>query len=153
MPNKIAEFKELVTWLIVQLKDGKKIHVGCIGGHGRTGLVFSAMYAEITGKKDAIQFVRKHYCDKAVESKKQIKFLMQHYGVDTAESRSYASTYSSEPISDIGWSKNETYDYNKYFPDSTLGNTGISKDGYFKYSDYDNITITPRNKKRAKFVK
>jgi hypothetical protein len=61
--------------------DGKTVHVGCVGGHGRTGIVISAIVAELTGKKDAIQWVRKHYCKKAVESKAQVQFLMKHYGV------------------------------------------------------------------------
>ncbi len=80
-PTDVPRFKKMVTWLCNQLQDGKTVHVGCIGGHGRTGLVISAIVAEMKGKKDAIQWVRKNYCKKAVESKEQIKFLMKHYGV------------------------------------------------------------------------
>ena len=80
-PTDIVRFKKMVTWLCNQLHDGKTVHVGCIGGHGRTGLVFSAIVAEMLEKKDAIQWVRKHYCKKAVESQEQVQFLMKHYGV------------------------------------------------------------------------
>lgn len=84
-PKDVPRFKKLVTWLCNQLQSGKKVHVGCVGGHGRTGIVLSAVVAEALEKKDAIQWVRKHYCKKAVESKTQIQFLMKHYGVSEVE--------------------------------------------------------------------
>lgn len=86
-PTNLPRFKKLVTWVCTQLQDGKKVHVGCIGGHGRTGTLLAAIVAEMSGKKDypAIQYVRQHYCKKAVESKEQIAFLVKHYGVETAE--------------------------------------------------------------------
>lgn len=80
-PANVPRFKRMVTWIGNQLQQGKTVHVGCIGGHGRTGVVFSAVVAEVLKKKDAIQYVRKHYCKKAVESKSQVEFLMKHYGV------------------------------------------------------------------------
>ena len=85
IPSNLPRFKKLVTWLCNQLQEGKHVHIGCIGGHGRTGTLISAIVAEGAGKKDAIQYVRKHYCKKAVESKEQVKFLMKHYGCSTAE--------------------------------------------------------------------
>lgn len=84
-PTNVSRFKKMVTWLCNQLQDGKRVHVGCIGGHGRTGVVLSAIVAELLGEKDAIQWVRKNYCKKAVESREQVKFLMKHYGVSNAE--------------------------------------------------------------------
>jgi len=84
-PSNVARFKKLVTWICTQLQAGKKVHVGCIGGHGRTGTVLSAIIAEALKEKDAIQWVRKHYCKKAVESKDQVAFLMKHYGVTQAK--------------------------------------------------------------------
>lgn len=83
-PADVKRFKKLVTWLCTQLQDGKTVHVGCIGGHGRTGTVLSAVIAEATGEKDAIGWVRKHYCKKAVESREQVEFLVKHYGVTKA---------------------------------------------------------------------
>lgn len=84
-PANVARFKKLVTWVCNQLHEGKTVHVGCIGGHGRTGTLLSAIVAEALQKEDAIQWVRKHYCKKAVESKVQIAFLMKHYGVSSVE--------------------------------------------------------------------
>lgn len=84
-PVDVERFKKLVTWLGNQLHKGKSIHLGCIGGHGRTGTLLSALVATVMDKQDAIQYVRKHYCKKAVESKAQVQFLMKHYGVTEAK--------------------------------------------------------------------
>lgn len=101
-PVDVPRFKKLVTWLCNQLQDEKRIHVGCVGGHGRTGTVLTAIVAELLGKKDAIQYVRKHYCEKAVESKSQIAFLMKHYGVSEAAPTKQVKTEWSGVA---GWAK------------------------------------------------
>lgn len=80
-PTDVKRFKKLITYLCEQLQAGKRVHVGCVGGHGRTGTVISAIVAQLTGEKDAIQWVRKHYCERAVESQAQVQFLMKHFGV------------------------------------------------------------------------
>jgi len=92
-PKDVKNFKKMITWMVEQLKDGKKIQVGCIGGHGRTGLVLSALVMEAgLVKKHAIQWVRKHHCKDAVESESQVKFLMKHYGVSEADAtKAYVS--------------------------------------------------------------
>jgi hypothetical protein len=83
-PDDEAEFRKLVGWVIRQLQEGKKIHVGCIGGHGRTGTFLAALVATL-GEADAITYVREHYCKKAVEASAQVAFLTQHFGVTPAE--------------------------------------------------------------------
>jgi hypothetical protein len=92
-PSDPAQFKSLIDYLEIQIRSGKKVHVGCIGGHGRTGTVLSALVAQMMGEKDAIQYVRKNYCEKAVESAAQIEFLMKHYGVSKAEGTKDYSDY------------------------------------------------------------
>jgi len=81
VPKDVGEFKKMIEWTAVQLIANKSVHVGCIGGHGRTGLFLAALYKYMTGDVDAITYVRKNYCDKAVESNSQIDFLNQHYGI------------------------------------------------------------------------
>lgn len=76
-----AEFKRMIDWLEEQLHAGKRIHIGCIGGHGRTGLVLAALVKQMTGEEDATTWVRTHHCKKGVESQAQIDFLFDHYGV------------------------------------------------------------------------
>jgi hypothetical protein len=99
-PENVTRFKKMVTWLCNQLHDGKTVHVGCIGGHGRTGTVLSAIVAEVSDTKDAIQWVRTHYCKKAVESKEQVKFLMKHYGVaDAKPTKAFTPLRETGPVS------------------------------------------------------
>jgi hypothetical protein len=81
VPKDPIRFSKMIAWICNQLQKGKKIHVGCIGGHGRTGMVLSAVVAQMTGEKNATEYVRKHYCMKAVESERQVKFLHEHFGV------------------------------------------------------------------------
>lgn len=100
-PEDPESFKKLIEWLSVQLIANKLIHLGCIGGHGRTGLVLAALYKHVTGEADAITYVRKNYCEKAVESKEQVDFLHKHFGITPqpgakAHTRSYTATTSHQ---------------------------------------------------------
>lgn len=85
-PKSPKEFRKMIEWCADQLDDGKKIHVGCIGGHGRTGTFLAALvslYEDLTD--DPIKWVRENHCKKAVESKSQIKFLVKHFGCKKAK--------------------------------------------------------------------
>lgn len=82
-PENPEEFKKLVFWAKTQLEAGKKIHCGCIGGHGRTGTFLAALVSQF-GELDAINYVRKNYCQKVVESNAQVKFLADHFGIKPA---------------------------------------------------------------------
>jgi hypothetical protein len=87
-PKQPAEFKKLVGWAKKQVEAGLKVHCGCVGGHGRTGMFLAALVSEF-GEPDAISYVRKNYCTKAVESSSQVKFLGDEFGilkVDAAKS-------------------------------------------------------------------
>lgn len=81
-PRDVESFTKLIDWLAMQLIAKKKVHIGCIGGHGRTGTVLSALVSVIMGEKNAIEYVRKNYCHKAVESHEQVEFLIKHFGVE-----------------------------------------------------------------------
>ena len=79
-PSDADEFKKLVSWTVKQLQAGKKVHCGCIGGHGRTGTFLSALVAQMAPSvTDPISFVRENYCHKAVESSEQVEFLVKHF--------------------------------------------------------------------------
>jgi hypothetical protein len=84
-PKDADSFMKLIEYLKQCLCIGKKVHIGCIGGHGRTGTVMAALVAHMTGEKDATTYVREHYCKKAVESKSQIAFLKKHFGITPAK--------------------------------------------------------------------
>ena len=78
-PSDSKEFLELIEYLCDQANGGAKIHIGCIGGHGRTGIVLAAMVALMTDELDPIGYVRTQYCKKAVETDEQVAFLVKHY--------------------------------------------------------------------------
>ena len=79
-PTKVEDFRSLVTWTKGKLEEGLKVHAGCIGGHGRTGMFLAALVSEF-GEKDAFNYVRKNYCHRAVESQVQMDFLASEYDV------------------------------------------------------------------------
>ena len=83
-PKDAVSFIKLIEWLVAEIRLGKKVHIGCIGGHGRTGTVLAALVAIMENRTDAISYVRKHYCTKAVESEKQIEFLMKYFSQEKA---------------------------------------------------------------------
>lgn len=83
IPNNVPKFVDLIDVIVAALGQGKKVHVGCIGGHGRTGLVLAAVVAKlgIAGKEnDAIGWVRENYCKRAVETTAQENFLVVNFG-------------------------------------------------------------------------
>lgn len=80
-PKDVASFRKLVEYIKGQLGEGKTVHCGCIGGHGRTGTLFAALLKEVEGEVDAITKIRSIYCKRAVESDSQIAFLHDHFGI------------------------------------------------------------------------
>lgn len=80
-PSNAEEFKRMIVWVAEQIIAGKKVHAGCIGGHGRTGTFLAALVTHMTGIEDSIAYVRSNYCKKAVESTTQVDFLNKHYGI------------------------------------------------------------------------
>jgi protein-tyrosine phosphatase len=83
----IRGFKDLVAWVSQQLDAGRKVHAGCIAGHGRTGTFLAALVATRKVSDDPIAYVRKHYCPCAVETTVQVKFLVKHFGCKPATPR------------------------------------------------------------------
>ena len=81
VPKDRVEFRKMIEWLKGQILMGRKVHVGCMGGHGRTGIVLAALVKVLTGESDAITYVRKNYCHKAVETSEQANFLKVEYGI------------------------------------------------------------------------
>ena len=71
-----------------------KVLVHCIGGHGRTGTLLAALLTLSRAmKKDPIAWLRKHYCEKVVESEAQIKYLKK-LGVPTTCEPRYMARYT-----------------------------------------------------------
>jgi len=111
-PADLDEWRNMVAWAISLLEEGKTIHCGCIGGHGRTGLFLAALVAHICPPDvtyttidgisyvDATKYVRENYCPKVVETQPQVDFLFEHHKV-TPVVASYvarAKAAGAEPI-------------------------------------------------------
>lgn len=86
-PKDKASFIAMIDWLAAQISDGKKVHVGCIGGHGRTGTVLSALVKVMLSDKDASEYIRANYCKKAIETKAQVAFLSSVFGINPVKER------------------------------------------------------------------
>lgn len=82
VPSDSGRFEKLVVWAVEQIRSGAKVHAGCIGGHGRTGLFFACLVKEMLGLPGATAYVREHYCRKAVETAVQIKYLEDKWGIE-----------------------------------------------------------------------
>jgi len=110
VPSNPGEFKKMIKWLSDQMVSGKSVHVGCIGGHGRTGMVLAALVSQITGSADAIKFVRDNYCDKAVETASQMDFLNKEFGIKVlAGSKSFGEYPVSSKKAKGGGGKASNY--------------------------------------------
>lgn len=82
VPHSKKELDVLLHAIANRLKEGKKVHIGCIGGHGRTGLVLTALVATYMPEVNALKYVREAYCKHAVETLQQEHWLENNYGVD-----------------------------------------------------------------------
>lgn len=100
-PPDVPVFKKMVEWTAEQLKAGRSVHAGCIGGHGRTGTFFAALRKVLVpDDPDPIAFVRANYCSKTIESQKQVDFLMKEYGAKSAQPSKHG--YVSTPPKIVG---------------------------------------------------
>ncbi len=78
VPREPARFRRALHWLLRQAADGKRVEIGCAGGHGRTGTTLAGLLI-IQGMTPtrAIQKVRREYCAEAVETKGQTQALQR----------------------------------------------------------------------------
>lgn len=87
VPEDPQEFDLLLNYTIDLLEKGTSVHVGCLAGHGRTGLFLAALVEKTMGEElqknhlSAIDYVRDNYCAKAVETLAQVFYLNVYYGV------------------------------------------------------------------------
>ena len=72
LPTDVLE--ELVSRVLLRLRQKKRVGIFCFGGHGRTGYVTAVILGKL-GIDDPIRFLRKHYCEKAIESNAQIEHI------------------------------------------------------------------------------
>jgi len=96
-PKSVTQFRKLIEWTAEQMYAGKKVHAGCIGGHGRTGTFLAALVTHLSGEKDSINWVRENYCQKAVESAVQVDWLHKNFGIVKAQGTKVAKKAAKHP--------------------------------------------------------
>lgn len=76
VPREPRRFRRAMHWLLRQAADGKRVEIGCAGGHGRTGTMLAALLV-LQGMpfKRAAAAIRSRYCADAIETKGQSQML------------------------------------------------------------------------------
>ena len=70
-------FAQLVDSILVPLRHGLDVTVGCIGAHGRTGTLLTALtgVVERVDADEALRRVRARFCSHAVETEMQLELV------------------------------------------------------------------------------
>jgi hypothetical protein len=77
---------------------GTDVLVACTGGHGRTGLAVSILLGLLIPDivmPNPIEWLRKNYCTKVVETWEQHKYVHSILGIDEPEDNDYIATATS----------------------------------------------------------
>jgi hypothetical protein len=75
---KLNYLRTAVDWTKWYLKQGGKVEVACIGGHGRTGTFLAVLLREYGfSAHDAVEVVRKAVCSNCIETQKQIDLIVK----------------------------------------------------------------------------
>ena len=128
-PSNTDSAMKMIDWVCNQLQAGKKVHIGCIGGHGRTGTIIAAIVSKLCGLEDAITWVRKNYCKKAVESREQIEWLHKNYGIKKVAGSKEGGSHAPFPST----SHSNRYDESKYKSSGKTSSRSSSSGGYSGY--------------------
>lgn len=76
VPSSIRQTRTVFLWMLKQLKAGKSIEIGCLGGHGRTGTCLASLLVlQGMNPKKAIRRIRARYCQHAIEGIAQEEFV------------------------------------------------------------------------------
>lgn len=79
LPDEVLE--KLVGAVLDRLREGKRVALFCVGGHGRTGYVAACVLFQL-GKRNPIVFLKQNYSPSAVESDEQEqaidRFCLRH---------------------------------------------------------------------------
>jgi hypothetical protein len=76
VPEEPAPLLDALRELLRRARDGERVELGCLGGHGRTGTALAGL-AVLTGidPDHAVDWVRSASCDQAVETPEQEVFV------------------------------------------------------------------------------
>lgn len=116
IPKDVAE--KASRNLADEIRSGKRVGMFCIGGHGRTGYMASLVLGFL-GVEDPVEFLRKNYCQKVVETEEQLAQIAEILGKPEI-----VKLHSpSKPITISSW-KGGKYGYFDDYYDDYLGYGG-----------------------------
>jgi protein-tyrosine phosphatase len=76
IPRDPRRFKRALRWMLEQASGGRRVEVGCAGGHGRTGTTLAGLLVlQGMSPREAVRRVRRSYCDEAIESPEQTAMI------------------------------------------------------------------------------
>lgn len=90
MDGGVPDMKSLF-WTLAKAKErieqGKRVEIGCLGGHGRTGTLLAILVGQIekVDAKTAILAVRKRYCKEVVETTQQAELVYHALGESSGD--------------------------------------------------------------------
>jgi protein-tyrosine phosphatase len=75
-PRDPRRFARALRWLLGQASGGRRVEIGCAGGHGRTGTTLAGLLVlQGLSARSAIRRVRRAYREDAIESREQEAFV------------------------------------------------------------------------------
>lgn len=76
VPSSPTQAFDQILDAFIMACNGKKVEIGCFGGHGRTGTIIACMFV-LAGHpaSDAVSLARTRYCPMAIETPEQEKFV------------------------------------------------------------------------------
>jgi len=76
VPADVPKLRRALLDVLTRARAGETVELGCLGGHGRTGTALACL-AVLTGTPSdrAVEWVREHYCARAVETDEQHAFV------------------------------------------------------------------------------
>jgi hypothetical protein len=78
LPRDPRRFKRALKWLVEQASAGRRVEIGCAGGHGRTGSTLAGLLVlQGISPREAIRRVRRTYCEEAIESAEQSAMIQR----------------------------------------------------------------------------
>jgi protein-tyrosine phosphatase len=76
VPADVSALAAALRRLLDHARDGQRVEIGCLGGHGRTGTALGCL-AILAGEdpREAVTWVRRSYCAHAIETAEQEAFV------------------------------------------------------------------------------
>jgi len=92
IPKDQVLFLKILAEIDKYIEEGKHVHISCIGGHGRTGMVIAAYIGKYCKYENPVELVRERYCKNAVETYEQHKLIHSICGLPNPSKKEYETS-------------------------------------------------------------